>query len=226
MVLVIYLHFQQELPSDDFHLLLNSVPEVFRNKIMRYRRWQDSHASLFGKVLLQMGLSHLGIPLDWNLMRQSSYGRPFLDLSDASVDFNVSHSSEYVLCAISRTTHVGIDVEKIAPTELNDFKNQFTEQEWSDINGDDDLNCFYKYWTIKEAVLKADGRGLNIPLSQISVRDTPVAIGSKRWSVQEIALSKAYSCMLAYEAETEPLLVMHQVSVADLVQYLSNVAPE
>ena len=74
--------------------------------------------------------------------------------------FNISHSKEYVALAIA-SKPVGVDVEQIRPyrKELIDF---FSNES---IN---DEESFFRVWTMKEAILKANGVGLNGNIKSIS----------------------------------------------------------
>ena len=88
--------------------------------------------------------------------------------------FNVSHSGGTVLIAISRTGSVGVDVEYMDssvetmdvaraafhPDDLRWIENAATVK--------DRLLAFYGCWTRREAVAKADGRGLTLPASGFS----------------------------------------------------------
>ncbi len=73
------------------------------------------------------------------------------------IDFNISHSNHFVVCAISTNCKIGIDIEQIKPTSLFDFKDRFSEEEWKIIlTSDNTYFWFYYYWTAKEAAIKAD----------------------------------------------------------------------
>ena len=54
---------------------------------------------------------------------------------------------------------VGIDIERIRPVEQSLFKKTATEKEWC-LSSEEPLNLFFRYWTAKEAVLKAATFGL------------------------------------------------------------------
>ena len=58
-----------------------------------------------------------------------------------------------------RPESVGIDIEKIRPFREGLQRKVGTEQEWN-LCHDDRTHLFYRYWTAKEAVLKAVGAGL------------------------------------------------------------------
>lgn len=83
-------------------------------------------------------------------------GKPFLE--NSNIRFNISHSGALVGCAITKISDIGIDIEKTDPVQIENFRYQMTAAEWTSINkSDDPLLHFYKYWTQKEAVIKAGG---------------------------------------------------------------------
>jgi phosphopantetheine--protein transferase-like protein len=64
---------------------------------------------------------------------------------------------------------LGVDREKIEERNESFYKEAFTERERSTISNDKELGTIY--WTIKEAVSKALGEGLNISLHDIEITD-------------------------------------------------------
>ena len=150
-----------------FQALLGRLPGVMQQKILRFRRWQDAYGSLLGKLLLQTAMKKAGLPGDLNGLLVSAYGRPYWA---AGPDFNISHSGTRVACVLSLQGRVGIDLELCADLSIGDFQSQFTAAEWATITGSETpLLTFYRYWTAKESLIKADGRGLQIPLDGIEI---------------------------------------------------------
>jgi len=111
---------------------------------------------------------------------QGPYGKPHLDCgrSDPSIHFNVSHSDELALVAVSWERELGVDLERVrsidgiddivarhfAPAERLAFSRVFPATR---------LSTFYRYWTLKEASLKACGVGLTRATAAIDVRLLP-----------------------------------------------------
>lgn len=168
MTILYYHFFDERLPGPVFNEKLQLLSAEQIKKINRFHRWQDAHASLFGKLLLQKGLNDLGILATPQQFQYTEYGKPFIE--QCPVCFNISHAGNCVVCVLSTDKKtIGIDVEKIEPVNLYEFKNIWTVNEWEEIyNGN--LETFYQYWTCKEAIIKADGKGLSIPLNMIEVR--------------------------------------------------------
>ncbi len=195
-VLIFYTHFNTPLPTDSWQFYISPLPHYLQQKINRFRRWQDQHASLLGKLLLQQALSQVGYPSDsLYRLQYNEYNRPFLD---KHVDFNISHAGEYVICAIILDGRLGIDIEAIRIIDLADFYHYMTPQQWQAItNSWDTFEVFYNYWTIKESVIKAEGRGLSIPLQDIHIEAGQARLYDHNWFIKPLKIDSRYACHLA-----------------------------
>ena len=67
--------------------------------------------------------------------------------------------------------------------------------------------AFYKYWTRKEAFLKATGMGLNIPLKEAEVIDNKIIWENKEWFLQEIKLDEGYIAHLSSNISLSRIIV-------------------
>ena len=190
MIYIFYTRFVNKLRSASFNFFLQQLPVQNQNKILRFRKWQDAQRSLLGKALLINGLQSLGLD-QYSLtdLKYTNLDKPYFN---DSIDFNISHSGEYVICAISLTNKIGIDVEEIKSIPYEDFTNNFSLKEWGEILKTDGFNGFYKYWTQKEAFLKAIGMGLNIPLKDAEIIDNKITWQNKVWFLHEIKLDNNY----------------------------------
>ena len=191
------------LPDATFQTLLALLPTPLQQKVVRFRLWQDQHASLLGKLLLRIALKNTGRPTDLDRLHYSTENKPFFP--DGPV-FNLSHSGNRVLCLLGDRRALGIDIESLSPISFEDFQPQFTKNEWAVIqSAPTPLNAFYRFWTAKESILKADGRGLGIPLQSLDLSKsmTPTLDGVT-WSVHELPLFDNYACHYAIELQREP----------------------
>lgn len=104
------------------------------------------------------------------------HGKPFLVNRAAHADpcFNLSHSQDLVLVAVSQSREVGIDVEQERqgidyPAMISRI---FTEEEarffWA-LPKEKRQSAFFSCWTKKEAYLKACGDGLASSMRNITV---------------------------------------------------------
>jgi len=77
----------------------------------------------------------------------------------SSTYWSISHKPRCV-AAVSSTYPTGIDVEEVKPRGRNLLGYVATPEEWQLLEGEDPWHVFYRYWTAKEAVLKAASIGI------------------------------------------------------------------
>jgi 4'-phosphopantetheinyl transferase len=198
--------FKDPIPNDQLDALLAGLPVDIADKVRGYRRWQDACGCLFGKLLLKEALKEQGEAAGLHQLQYTGYGRPWLQNCR---DFNISHSGQRVVCAIADTGGIGIDLEEIKHLHIEDFKDQFTPGEWNDItSAPHPLYTFYHFWTAKESIIKADGRGLHLPLAGISIQpDTPILLASRYWRLQPLTSFPDYACHVAAEHPADKLFL-------------------
>ena len=180
-----------------------SLPKKLVGEIVSYLQWEDRQRAAIGKLLLQHAL--VGYGYQENILEQlrvTSHGKPFLD---EPVHFSITHSSDWVAVAVSPILHVGIDLEKIDEYEPADFRDTMSYAQWQHIRQSDySQKTFYRYWTAKEAAIKADGRGLSIPLQQVATDFTSARIETESiWHLYELSFIPGYS---GFVATDHPLL--------------------
>lgn len=107
------------------------------------------------------------------------HGKPALAV-DTPIRFNLSHSEDLALLAITRHTEVGIDIESIDPRRAADdiAARYFSPVEQHQLAAYTDpaarTAAFFRAWSRKEAVIKALGEGLACPLTSFDVSLDPV----------------------------------------------------
>jgi 4'-phosphopantetheinyl transferase len=109
-------------------------------------------------------------------IRQDTYGKPYLP--DAAIRFNLSHSDDLWLLAVSDLSCVGADIELVRPRRnLSGLAQHSLSAEelalWKRSDSQTQLRDFFRLWSIKEAFAKATGRGLAIGLANcvVDMRD-------------------------------------------------------
>jgi 4'-phosphopantetheinyl transferase len=206
MVYIFYTRVDKRLNNDTFSYYLKHLPSVSQTKILKYKYWEDAQRSLLGKALLMKGLNLLGLTR-YSLfdLKFTKFHRPYFD---DSIDFNISHSGVFVICAISITNKIGVDVEEIKGIQLDDFINNFSEKEWQEIlKKDNGFYSFYKHWTQKEAFLKAIGMGLNVPIREVEILDNKITWDNNEWFLQEIKLDERYIAHLSSNISLSGIIV-------------------
>ena len=128
MIHVLYTSLNEDNHKKIIDHYLPDFSAEYQDKIKRYRRWQDAQLSLLGRVLLVKGLEQMNCSFNESNLRYTSFNKPFLESND--IHFNISHSEELVICALTKIGAIGIDIEKINGTKISDFKSQMTVNEW------------------------------------------------------------------------------------------------
>ena len=100
--------------------------------------------------------------------------------------WSITHKSEYVGGVVAPSP-IGIDIEKIYSRAKSLFPKPASEAEWA--LADTSSATFFRYWTSKEAVLKAMGTGLkDLSICRvIRIRDEhhlDIEYGDKKWQVE------------------------------------------
>ncbi|MEC0090301.1 4'-phosphopantetheinyl transferase family protein [Paenibacillus macquariensis] len=142
-----------------------------QNKVSKLRMFDDVHRSVIAELLIRsLIIDQLNIPNRNIRFGENTYHKPYLQ-SHANFEFNLSHSGEWVACAIDHHC-VGIDIEQMLDINLEIAKRFFTPREYEDLIQRDtsvQQTHFYKLWTLKESYIKAVGKGLHIPLDSFSI---------------------------------------------------------
>jgi 4'-phosphopantetheinyl transferase len=105
------------------------------------------------------------------------FGKPELASEErSSLHFNLSHTRSIAVLAVAQGQPVGVDIEDVRPIEPEAAASHFSAAELSDLgtlHGDAWLAGFYRCWTRKEAILKAEGVGLSRALDSFDVELSP-----------------------------------------------------
>ena len=206
-----------EQPAEKIQQLLQTLSEDERIRANKFYFERDRRRFIVGRGLLRILLGrYTNIEPHQLQFSYSSRGKPAL-LSTSSCNslyFNLSHSHELVLYAVTRDRQIGIDLEQIRPmSDIEQLsKSCFCTREA-------DLICslppkeqqvaFFQIWTGKEAYLKATGEGI-AQLRQVEVCFAPgeplkllnIQINSQtdtRWSLQTLTPATDYLAALVVE---------------------------
>jgi 4'-phosphopantetheinyl transferase len=190
--------------------------ELARSRRFRFDR--DRNNFIVARSFLRLILCHY-IHVDPRQLRfgYGEYGKPVLldQGRGPTLRFNLSHSAELALYAISDKREVGIDVEGLKSTlsfqEIAD--RVFSPRETATIRAlptEKRREAFFHGWTRKEAFVKARGEGLSFPLAQFEVplySDGPATflgeIGGREsasgWSLYNLSIARGYCAALVVE---------------------------
>lgn len=181
MVKLFFACIDMNMADHTFQRLLEHLPEKEKQKIVKFLRREDRLRSLFGKLLLWWALKAGDYPLNnFPELFYDCHQRPY-QKHIANLDFNLSHSGEWVICGITNQGKIGVDVEYFRPKiGLEIAERYFAEEEkrfLKTLHGQDQLAAFYHLWTLKEAYIKFEGSTFAIPLNSFwfdtSTREFP-----------------------------------------------------
>ncbi len=134
------------------------LPMCILNKIDKYRRDDRRKQSLIGyNSVVEMLKEEKVNTIDFYF---NQYGKPYLKNSE--VYFNISHSDDYVISAISHK-EIGIDIEKIRKVNNNTL-NQFATEKEKDYVLSSKKNFekrYFQIYCLKESYFKMLGTNLN-----------------------------------------------------------------
>ncbi len=188
---------------------LEMMPSGIRSSIERYRRWQDRQATLFGKVLLLKALQqqfHDTGLRKFQSLELSDFGKPFIE---GGPEFNISHSEDIVVLALTQHQGIGIDIEKIRPVDKDDFAGEIPEiiSFYENHEAEQANHLFFECWTKKEAVLKGFGKGLLVPLKDVVLTGDQAIIDNSIWFIRQVTIDEGYSCHIAAQMPLEQVTV-------------------
>jgi amino acid adenylation domain-containing protein len=126
---------------------------------------------------------------------RGAFGKPALATAEGRLRFNLSHSGDLMLLAVTEAREIGVDLEamreNVAFYPLAD--RHFAPEEARQIRAlpaAEAASHFYRIWTATEAQLKADGSGF--------AHGTTV-VQPDRWSVLSLTPAEGYAAALAVE---------------------------
>ena len=200
-MVTIYLHtFSEPLTDDLFQQHLSCLPASVCYKIMRYRKWEDRHRALFGKLMLLRGLADHGFPdFDLTELTYNDQQKPQLV---GNLNFNISHAGQVVVCGFVTKGQIGVDVEIFKPIELEDYEFIFDAETFRELRqSHDPMGAFFEAWTIREAILKAEGSGLTEDAKKIKYKDGLATFKNQKWYVRPFPVPTQH---IAHLATSEP----------------------
>ncbi len=156
---------------EDFSRILNA-DEIKRAQ--RFRFDEHRHAFIVARGVLRQILSlYLQCDAETIAFTLGTRGKPYLSDAATQLQFNVSHSHDMAVFALTRASEIGVDIEKIEPRFNEGVAERFFSAEeyaaLSALTNDKKISAFYHLWAGKEAIIKALGEGLYAPLSEFSV---------------------------------------------------------
>lgn len=171
------------------------LSEKRRRELEKLNKAEDKQRCLVAGLLLRHALGEAAEKLMYG-----EKGKPYLS---GGACFNISHSGEYVVLAVSEN-NLGVDIERIGVYKEKLAQRCCTEEEFLWLENRDKSD-FFRLWTGKEAVMKATGLGLAMSarsFSVLPVEDGALLIHGRIWYLSWYELPGHVFCT-ACEADEE-----------------------
>jgi 4'-phosphopantetheinyl transferase len=195
----------------DCYALLNQQE---REQAARFKFEYLSERYIYARGLLRFIISgYLNCQAKDIVFEKLPRGKPYL-LNYPQLHFNISHSNEKLLIALSKELPIGIDIEQIKMRKsIEDLVLRClapTEQSyWFALAKEQQLKAFYQFWTRKEAFVKATGFGIALGLEQCVINPIkPTAFLTipeqcglvSEWQLMDLAIDINYCSAIAAQS--------------------------
>lgn len=177
-----------------------------QKKANAFKRDDLKHKYRVSRAKLRFVLAeYLGCQPQQIRFELGDYGKPYV--VDSPVYFNLSHSGDVLVIAISSCEQIGVDVEqyqdrKSLPSLVEKCFSSSEVKFWKNLNEEQRLKVFYQFWVRKEAFVKAVGRGIALGLENCVLDtqsfqtfiDLPSGYGKpSNWKIDAIDLWEQYA---------------------------------
>ncbi|MBB4912590.1 4'-phosphopantetheinyl transferase family protein [Actinophytocola algeriensis] len=163
-------------PAAETAALLDLLDDIERTRYGNYRRDADKRRFLTGRALIrgvaaaELGKQPRDITIDSSCF---DCGKPHGKPKVEGIEVSISHSGDWVALAVTDNAPVGVDVEEVRDAEIDGLAGiAFSPAElatFESVPRADRTGAFFTYWSRKEAVVKATGKGMTVPMSKLTL---------------------------------------------------------
>ncbi len=156
-------HIQDSEMLAQYRELLTEEEKI---KQQRYKFENDRHSALVTRAFVRDLLSSYAAtePSDWCL-KIGAKGKPEILDPPIPLRFNLSHTKDLIICAVTLNNDIGCDVESVGRSSdilaiANHYFSASETKELFSLPEREQRSRFFDYWTLKESFIKACGLGL------------------------------------------------------------------
>ena len=136
------------LSDEEYNRYFSMMSSSRKEKVLSLKNTTARKRTVAGEMLVKQMLS------DDVVIEIADNGKPYTD----NACFSISHTENLVVCAISDTP-IGIDIERSKPYDDRLCRRITNENEYKYISGN--AEKLWEIWTLKEAIIKRDGKGIS-----------------------------------------------------------------
>ncbi|HEY1413779.1 MAG TPA: 4'-phosphopantetheinyl transferase superfamily protein [Rhodopila sp.] len=206
--------------------LLDRLDDAERARAARFVFDRDRQTYAAAHALLRHALDQQAGPRPWRFVT-GAYGKPRLEPACEDIRFSLSHTDGMVAVVLAQGQDIGVDVEAADrdPDEAALASLALAPEEVADLDGfADRRDRLLQLWVAKEALAKAIGEGLSLPLQQVVLRGDPPRVeampdgygAASKWWLWTERLGAHWLALAAGCLPSE--VVRAELSVADLIR--------
>lgn len=195
-------HFQ--LDQDNLAEFEPIISADEQKRANRFRFEKDRNRFIVGRGILRKIIgNYLQIKPSQVQFSYHQFGKPFLD---SNLKFNLSHSGNFALLAITQNWEIGIDIEQTNPHFIDNgvislCLTEIEKAHFYALFQNAQIEFFFDCWTKKEAYLKANGFGLSVSPNKIETSQLP----QSNFTFPTLPIIDGYSSALAIEGNNPPI---------------------
>ncbi len=171
----------REIPEDVFAEMFACCDGWRKEKMSGRMREQKRKQSTGAGYLLYLFRKRFSIESEIVVLPE---GKPVFK-KDTGFYFSISHSGDYAALAFGKQ-ELGLDIECVGKIREQVAKRFFLKEEYDFImeqEGKERESAFFQIWTGKEAVGKADGGGLHVPIDSFSVLSENIVLKGRHYTL-------------------------------------------
>ncbi|HEX6982205.1 MAG TPA: 4'-phosphopantetheinyl transferase superfamily protein [Balneolaceae bacterium] len=150
--------------SDELFNLLNSDEQEELSSFKNHRRKKEF---VTARLMLKKMSRKMGMKEDDFIILKDEWGCPHGKYGAVNYYVSIAHTQKNVFCGITQNTAIGVDLEPVNRTVAGKLRERILHP--------DEIQSFretdtIRLWTIKEAVIKLEGRGLRMNMNEVQVQ--------------------------------------------------------
>ncbi len=209
-----------DIPADERRQLEGILSREERRSARRYHFEKDRRRAVVSRGLLRRLLGeYTGVPPERVQIGCNPYGKPELSITHRPqrLAFNLTHSGDKILYGFAMRRRIGVDIEQVRtfPGAQSLAEHFFCRRETRAISAlprDHRLKAFFDCWTLKEAYVKAVGKGLSQALDSFCIDFLPAggdapslvvngAAAHDNWHLRQVETESGYVAAVAVEGD-------------------------
>lgn len=162
--------FPNQLTAQDIDFLKSVLSAQESQHIEKYKNAQAKQIAVISRAMRRLVISqYSNLPPEAHQFSDGTHGKPQLLNNKHNIKFNLSHNEQVVVMAVCLNDEIGCDIESATrPIKVDTISKRYfhpcEHQQLQNLPVEQQQLNFFKIWTLKEAFVKATGRGISLGL--------------------------------------------------------------